>query len=329
MRNFVAFVSRVSITLGEKYDESEFTDSIRNILTSLGLFEILNNPLQDEKSAKLTGKPVKLLNPLSLDMAYLRTSLIPGALRAIAHNIRNGQKNLAFFEIGNVFNLYTEESIKSFENFSEERRLLLILSGKEREKGWNTPQKEVDFFSLKGLVDSFLTKFPLDNVLNDSYYHSADTIYAYYFTKNLNNNVIGSGGIIKKDVLKQFDIGQDVFCFEFNLEYLRNVSGNGRYYSEPIKYPKVIRDFAFIFDKSITYEEVIRFIKKKGSGLLKEVKLFDLFEQESIGRNKKSMAFTLEYQSENRTLTEEEVEKEFSSLISSIEKKFDAKLRGV
>jgi phenylalanyl-tRNA synthetase beta chain len=327
--NNIPAVSKVSITLGEKYDESEFTDSIRNILTSLGLFEILNNPLQDEKSAKLTGKPVKLLNPLSLDMAYLRTSLIPGALRAIAHNIRNGQKNLAFFEIGNVFNLYTEESIKSFENFSEERRLLLILSGKEREKGWNTPQKEVDFFSLKGLVDSFLTKFPLDNVLNDSYYHSADTIYAYYFTKNLNNNVIGSGGIIKKDVLKQFDIGQDVFCFEFNLEYLRNVSGNGRYYSEPIKYPKVIRDFAFIFDKSITYEEVIRFIKKKGSELLKEVKLFDLFEQESIGKNKKSMAFTLEYQSENRTLTEEEVEKEFSSLISSIEKKFDAKLRGV
>lgn len=320
-------VSSISITLEKKYDESEFVDSIRNILTSLGLFEILNNPLQDEKSAKLTGKPVKLLNPLSLDMAYLRTSLIPGALRVIAHNIRNGQKNLAFFEIGNVFNLNTKESIKSFKDFIEERRLLLILSGNESEKGWNSSQKVVDFFSLKGLVDSFLTKFPLDNVLNDSYYHSIDTIYAYYFTKNLNKSVIGSGGVIKKDVLKQFDIDQDVFCFEFNLKYLK--SRNNKYYSEPIKYPKVIRDFAFIFDKTVSYEEVIQFIRKKGSELLKEAKLFDLFEHESMGKNKKSMAFTLEYQSEKGTLTEEEVEKEFLNLISSIEKKFDAKLRGI
>lgn len=321
-------VSKITITLEKKYDESEFADKIRNISTSLGLFEILDNPLQDEKSATLTGNPVKLLNPLSLDMEYLRTSLIPGALNVIAHNIRNGQKNLFFFEIGNIFNLRSEKGIKSFEDFSEEQRLLIILSGKESEKGWNSSEKEVDFFSLKGLVDSFLRKFTLDNVLNDSYYHSTNTIYAYSFTKNLNNNTIGSGGILKKEVLKQFDIGQDVFCFELNLEYLKNLSAI-RNYSELIKYPKVIRDFAFIFDKSVTYDQVIKFIRKKGSDLLKEVKLFDLFEHESIGGNKKSMAFTLEYQSEKRTLTEEEVEKDFLNLISSVERNFNAKLRGV
>ncbi len=191
-------VSRIFITLEKKYDESEFADKMRNLVTALGLYEILNNPLQDEKSAKLTGNSIKLLNPLSADLAYLRTSLIPGALSVIAHNIRNGQKNLAFFEIGNVFNLHSNQEVKSFEDFSEERKLLLVLSGKVSEKGWNTPEKEADFFSLKGLVDSFLTKFSLDNVLNDSYYHNSETIYAYNFAKNLKKSIIGSGGISKK-----------------------------------------------------------------------------------------------------------------------------------
>lgn len=321
-------VSRISITLEKKYDESEFTDKVRNIAIALGLFEILNNPLQDEKSAGLTGNPIKLLNPLSADMAYLRTSLIPGALSVIAHNIRNGQKNLAFFEIGNVFNLYSKEEPKSFDDFSEERKLLIVVTGKVSEKGWNTTEKEVDFFSLKGLVDSLLTKFSLDNVLNDSYYHNSETIYAYNYAKNLKKSIIGSGGLVKKEVLKQFDINQDVFCFEFNLEFLKNLESSEKHYSEPVKYPKVVRDFAFIFDKTVTYEEVIKSIKKESSELLKEVNLFDLFENEDIGKDRKSMAFTLEYQSDNRTLTEEEVEKEFLKLISSIEKNFNAILRG-
>ena len=321
-------VSRISITLEKKYDESEFTDKVRNATTALGLFEILNNPLQDERSAKLTGKPMKLLNPLSADMAYLRTSLLPGALSVVAHNIRNGQKNLAFFEIGNVFNRLLNDEIQSFKDFSEEKKLLIVLSGKVSEKGWNSKEKEADFYSLKGLVDSFLTKFSLDNVLNDSYNHNGNTIYAYNFTKKLKNDIIGTGGIVKKEVLKQFDVNQDVFCFELNLEFLKNFETSEKHYSEPVKYPKVVRDFAFIFDKSVPYENVIKSIKKESSELLKEVNLFDLFENEDIGKDKKSMAFTLEYQSDSRTLTEEEVEKEFMRLISSVEKNFNAKLRG-
>ena len=101
-----------------------------------------------------------------------------------------------------------------------------------------------------------------------------------------------------------------------------------RKYSEPLKYPKVIRDFAFIFDNNVEYDEVEKFIKKEGSELLRSVKLFDQFENESIGMGKKSLAFNLEYYSEKRTLTEDEVEKEFSRLIKSVTNKFNAKLRG-
>ena len=215
------------------------------------------------------------------------------------------------------------------EDFIEERRLLFILTGKERKKKWNSTEKVVDFFLLKGLVDSFITKFSLDNVLNDSYYHSGNRNFAYYFTKNLKEKVIGLGGKVSKDVLKQYDIDQDVYCFELYLEELKEIQQRKKFYSLPIKFPKVVRDFAFILDKYITYEELINFIKAEGSNLLNNVKLFDLFENESIGNDKKSMAFSLEYQAKDRTLTEDEVEKEFLHLIKLIEKKFNAKLRGI
>jgi len=168
-----------------------------------------------------------------------------------------------------------------------------------------------------------------DILLNDSYYHSENTFFDYYFTKNSSDSSIGSGGRIKKDVLKQFDINQDVFCFEFNLDRLSQLRKTFKSYVEPVKYPKVVRDFSFIFDKSVTYRDIFKFVKEKGSILLKEIKLFDLFESESLGKDKKSMAFTLNFQADDRTLTEEEVEKEFLSLIKLIEEKFNAKLRGI
>jgi len=97
---------------------------------------------------------------------------------------------------------------------------------------------------------------------------------------------------------------------------------------ESSKFPKIFRDFAFIFDKAILAEEIIAHIKSEGSVLLKTVKLFDIFEGESVGVNKKSLAFSLEYGSDDRTLTEVEVEKDFTALIKSITQKFNATLRG-
>lgn len=99
--------------------------------------------------------------------------------------------------------------------------MLFIISGKEQDKGWNTEVIDSDFYLLKGLVDSFLAKVSLDNVLNDSYYAAANEIYAYYLTKNSNGVELGKGGKIKSDVLKQFDINQDVYCFEFNFTHLK------------------------------------------------------------------------------------------------------------
>ncbi len=322
-------ISKINITLGEKFDELEFADRIRNAATSLGFFEMINNPLQGEKSASVVGNKIRVLNPQSADMMYLRTSLIPGALSVVAKNNNVGEKDLALFEIGNIFNQKNLNSaINSFDDFIEKQTVIFLVSGKSSLKKWNSDEKNFDFYYLKGLVDSFIMNISLDNVLNDSYYHNAESIYDISFCKSYENTVLGSGGKVKKEVLKQFDIHQDVFCFEFDVELLKKIPVKEKHFVEPLKYPKIVRDFAFVFDKNISYEEVSAFIKKSGSELLKSVDLFDLFESEALGGNKKSMAFTLEYFSESRTLTEEEVEKEFLNLISSVTKNFNAKLRG-
>ncbi len=305
-------VERIAVTLGAKTDESDFTDKIKNIATGLGLSEMINNPLQSDKTASISGNKIAVLNPQSIDMAYLRTSLIAGALPTIAKNINVGEKDLEFYEIGNVFNQKPEHNeIKSFEDFTEEQKILVVLTGKKIRKSWQASEMYHDFYSLKGVVESLLAKISLDNVLSDSYYHNENTIFDYYFTKNHGGTEIGIGGLVKKNVLKQFDIQQDVFCFEFNLDLLKSIKKTEKRYTELLKYPKVVRDFAFIFDKDITYQEVMEFIKKSGSKLLKAVQLFDLFQSEQLGSNKQSMAFTLEYFATDRTLTEDEVEKEF------------------
>jgi len=321
-------VTKINITLEKKTDETEIDEKIRQAATSLGFFEMINNPLQSENEVKIYGNPVKLANPLSADMEYLRSTLLSGALLTVSKNLRQGVKDIKLFELGNVFNKTNDNEIKSFDDFIENQNLLFILSGKEQDKTWNTDEKQSDFYLLKGLVDSFLSKVSLDNVLNDNYYAAANEIYAYYLTKNSNGVELGRGGKIKSDVLKQFDINQDVYCFEFDLTKLKTVNTKSRRYLEPLKYPKMVRDFAFVLDKSVKYLDVKEFIKKKSSSLLKEVSVFDVFESDSLGENKKSIAFTLEFYDESRTLTEEEVEKDFNNLISLITKEFNAQLRG-
>ena len=321
-------VTKINITLEKKSDDTEFDEKIRQLATSLGFFEMINNPLQSEQDAQLTGKPIRISNPLSADMEYLRTSLLPGALITVAKNIRQGVKDLKLFEIGNVFNKINESIIKTFDDFVENQKLLFLISGNEQQKSWNTDEKKMDFYFLKGYIDSFIKKISLDNVLIDSYYSSANEIYAYHLTKNFNKIVLGAGGKLNEDVLKKYDINQDVYSFEFDLTQIRLIESKPKQYIEPLKYPKVIRDFAFIFDKSVQYLDIKNFILKNSSSLLKDVQLFDVFESETFGNDKKSLALTLEFYDEDRTLTEDEVEKDFSNLIKLITKEFNAQLRG-
>lgn len=321
-------ISKISVTLNKRIDESEFTDKLRSAASSLGFFEMINNPLVSERLASFERNPIQILNPQNKDMEYLRNSMLPGSLAVVARNINAGEKDLRLFELGNIFCKNIEGEIKSFSDFSESQKLIFIITGRITRKEWFSNERNCDIFDLKGAINSFLSKISLDYSVNDSYYHDGNILFEYTFTKSFEHNVLGTGGKVKKEVREKFEIDQDVYAFEFDVNSLKNVNAAAKKFVEPSKYPKVLRDFAFILDKSVKAADIISFIKENSSTLLKDVKLFDLYEGESIGIENKSLAFTLEYYADDRTLTESEIEGDFNSLIKSVTTKFNAVLRG-
>ena len=323
----IPVVEKVSITLANKKDDFELEDRVREIAVALGFNEMVNNPLISETISNLTGKPIDISNPQSVDMAYLRTSLLVSALPEISNNINKGEKDIAVFEIGKIFNSL-QNNINSFSDFKEKKKFLFVLTGRKQSRQWYSQEKEYDIYDLKGTISSFLVKFSLDNVLNDSYNSIQNKIYDYQFTVNLKDSVFGVGGKLNNNVLKMFDINQPVFSFEADLTLIDVLLSDKKTFKELLKYPKVLRDFAFLFDKSVKYASVKDFIIKQSSDILKSVELFDVFESSEIRGDKKSMAFSLEYFDFNRTLTDEEVDKDFQSLIKKVTTNFNAVLRG-
>lgn len=320
-------VERITISLEQKTDESEFADLMRDSLTALGFYEILNNTLQKTEIAELTGKPVNVMNPQTIEMASLRTSLIPGVLYSISNNFKVGEKNLKFFEIGKTFNRINE-SVEEFNDFVENEKVIIALTGKMDENEWHSKERKADIFDLKGMIDSFLTKISLDNELTYSYYNFEDKIFEQKIAISRLNEELGCGGLIKKNVLNLFDVEQSVYCFEFDLEKFKTIPKPIRKFKELLKYPKIARDCAFIVDKNVSSEEIMRSIRKGASQLLKNIRIFDIFEGENIGKEKKSMAFSLEYYDINKTLTEKEADEDFNNSINSVLKEHNAKLRG-
>ncbi len=321
-------ISRIGITLQEKIDETSFTSELKEILSGLGFNEMYSTTLQGEKSANLTGNAIKLLNPSSIEMSFLRTSLIPGGIETVKKNLNVKEKNIMLFEIGKVFQKVNEK-IESFDDFIEQERLLVLLAGNANEKKWYAAERNFDFFDLKGYVFALFKKKNLDNFIPYSYNNVGKNLFDFCFEQKYENRVIGYGGRISKEVLKGYDIDKDVYCYELIIDEFKKLSGNPQKFKELLRYPKIQRDFAFVFDKKIEFTEIESFIRKNSSGLLKELSLFDVFESESLGSDKRSLAFSLAYYDYERTLTEEEVEKEFYNLIEKIKIEYKAVLRGV
>ncbi|MCF8243495.1 MAG: phenylalanine--tRNA ligase subunit beta, partial [Melioribacteraceae bacterium] len=233
-------VQKISITLDKTIDQSQYKDELRNHLTGMGFYEIITNSLLSEETAQKFGSAITILNPQSTEMANTRPSLLPGTLGTIARNLNVKQPNLSLFEIGNTF-IKKNEVIKSFDDIEESTHLLLSITGKVNVDQWYTSEREVDFFDLKGFVNELLRKISLDNVLVDSYYHNNSLYLDYSLTKSYDGNVIAEGGKVKKEVLQLFDIDQDVFVFDINIDLLKKIPTTQKVYSEPLKYPKVVR----------------------------------------------------------------------------------------
>jgi len=325
----IPVIDSIQISLDENVNQMEFVEDLKNNFIAFGFNEIVTNSLWNFDRSSKFGSPIRILNPQNNDMTHLRTSMIPGLLKTISNNIKVQEKNLMLFEAGHIFISKSENEIKSFDDFEEKEVLSFALTGNKFSKEWyNSSDQKYDLFDVKGVIADFLVNnFSLhfDKILFEM---GNASNYEYFFEVKIDNNSLGNGGEIDKHLLEIYDIEQKVYVFTFAVDKLKSLAQVEKRFNKLLKFPKVLRDFAFVVDRNVSAGEIEKVIRNKSSKLLKNIKLFDIFESKSVGEGKKSLAFELEYFDVSRTLTEEEVDKDFWSVIEVIKKQFNAELRG-
>lgn len=320
-------MNHIQIVLEKNVDQSKYVDELRNKLVGLGFNEMVTNSLLNEEKANLFGKPIALMNPNSKEMSHLRTSLIPGALTTISNNLKVREPNLSLFEIGHTFENVGKGKIKSFDDISEREMLLMVITGNANEDEWHSKARPFTIYDMKGSVEELFSSLSITDKIRSSFVKEENGL------KNLILYSFGKEGIAKigqlnEDILKLYDIEQPVYMAEIDIDKLKAIELGEKKFKPLLKYPKVIRDCAFVLDKKITNSDVEKTIYEGSSKLLKNIKLFDIFESNSLGEGKKSLAFQLEYFDSTRTLTEEEVDKDFWKAIETVKTKLNAQLRG-
>lgn len=320
-------MNHIQIVLEKNVDQSKYVDELRNKLVGLGFNEMVTNSLLNEEKANLFGKPIALMNPNSKEMSHLRTSLIPGALTTISNNLKVREPNLSLFEIGHTFENVGSGKIKSFDDISEREILLMVITGNANEDEWYSKARPFTIYDMKGSVEELFSSLSISDKVNSSLVKEENglkNLIIYSFGKER----IAKIAQLNEDILKLYGIEQQVYMAEIDIDKLKTIELGEKKFQPLLKYPKIIRDCAFILDKKITNSEVEKTIYEGSSKLLKNIKLFDIFESNSLGEGKKSLAFQLEYFDSTRTLTEEEVDKDFWKAIETVKTKLNAKLRG-
>jgi phenylalanyl-tRNA synthetase beta chain len=301
---------------------------IRQWLVGNGLNEIITNSLMEEECAKLFSEhPVILKNPISKDLAAMRPSSLPSLLQTVFHNQNHGVQDVAVFEFGRIYERSEKESkTQAVAGFSEKKVLALAMSGKRSEKRWFAAEEPFDIFHLKGVVESLLRKIVLDK-FSLICYDSSSALTDETIAIEINGTYAGFIGKVKQDLKRHFQIESEVYVAEINLDFLLQVEKGFRHYSPISKYPSVSRDLAFIVDADVTVENMEKRIKQSGGALLTEVSLFDVFQGEALPKNKKSVAFSLEFNSAEKTLEEKEIDAALARIVTEVKTSLSAELR--
>lgn len=309
------------------YEENKtdaFVENLKDIVTGIGFMETLSDGMVSQKHVTIvTPKvhPVQIKNPLSPDTAFMRTSILPGLLDAIRWNKNRSTANLRFFEIGKVFWLNAEGNPSEILEFSA------AITGESRPIAyWGESVEPSNFYQLKGFAETLFGKLNINDVqfasLEDPKYEKDSGI-----SFNIDNEPIGQMGILNQDVLEKADLEKPVYVMQFSVQLLMNAVNSDAKFRPIAKFPAVKRDLAILADKTLKIEDLQQTIAKKGGALLNKVQLFDLYQGDRIPESKKSIAFSLEFISEDRTLTEKEIEPIMLSIIRELEATYQCTLR--
>lgn len=294
-------------------DQDELENNWARTLQGLGFNEVMNNSLT---SVKDETDAVKLLNPLSNDLAFMRKSLLEGLLQNAVYNINRKNQDLKFFEFGKIYH--------KKEKYEERKQLAILVTGRNVAENWLQPKSVTDFYNLKAYVKVLLERLAIDYkevALSDDRFSDA-------LSYEVEGQTLVRIGKVAPVMLKDFDIDQDCFYAEIELEFAQKLRSNNELKFKDIpKFNKIRRDLALLIDKNISYKDLYQSAEKNKSSFIKNINLFDVYEGKNLPEGKKSYAMSFELLNEEKTLEEKEISEVMDSLIKSFQKEFNAELR--
>ena len=306
----------------DETDPQYYLQRFRDKLSGLGFFQHYSNSLQDKKTSNLfSNKSIPMLNPLSNKMAFLRTSLYPGLLKAAELNIKNSTNSLRLYELGNIHS----QNGKKLGDMSEEIKLTGIILGDERINSVHDEKEDHDIFSIKGMLKHIFSDSVFSNL---GIAECKNELYEYGFSLDADGMHIGTFGKISKKLFKLLKIGsKDVFGFDIDIEKIKSFSGE-KVYKSINSLPKISRRINLLLNENDSVDSILKLIQEKGGAYLIEYYPVEIFkDKESIGENKKSVVFEMIFQHKEKTLEDKDVNPIIDEIIDIAQSKFNAKLR--
>lgn len=312
-----------SIATNLKVEDYLVQNKISGVLTSLGFYEMLANSLTNPSYAKLSKSlkedhNITMLNPLSNELSTMRQSMLFGALEALSYNQNRKMPNVKLFEFGKTYH--------NFPNGREEHKhLSLLVSGNTYEDSWVTAQKTTSFFYLKGIVIAVLERLGINNT---SEKETKNSFLAEGISLSKNKKTLVDFGVLKKQVLKAFDVETETLYADFNWDSILAEISTDAFHVLPIpRFPKVKRDFALLLDEEVSFSALQEAAFATEKNLLKDVNLFDVYTGANLPEGKKSYALSFTLLDERKTLTDKQIDKIMKKLQNRFETDFGAQLR--
>ncbi|MDH4270962.1 MAG: phenylalanine--tRNA ligase subunit beta [Candidatus Aminicenantes bacterium] len=300
----------------------ERAKQIRPLLFHYGFNEVINFSFSDAERERLfaTGlEPVEIRNPISARASLLRTTLLGGLLETAAWNRNRGLEAIQVFEMGKVY-------FREDQNFRERLALGLLSTGMRGEPHWRTSSREADFFQLKGECEALLQQLryePFSFGRSEHPFFEPGSCLALVFKEEK----VGCLGEVAERIRDTFDLKQEVWVAEIDLDLLFGKQPRPFVYQPVAKYPSIVRDVSLLVPREVAYQDIQKAIEKLPLPILEEVQLIDRYSGESVPQDKISLSFRFIYRHLQRTLLAEEVDKAEQQVLSQLKRNFGVQLR--
>ncbi len=309
------------ISLDTGYSFRKFCEDVKEFFVYAGLNEAINYSFTSSELLKLITpeiEPIKLLNPLTEELEVLRTNILTGLLKNVSDNLKFKNLNLKFFEIGKIF----------LPENNERTEISGVFCGFISEPVWNIPQRKVDFFDVKGILEAFFKKFRIENVFFEYPENLNFIVKNKSAVIKIKNEIVGWLGEIHPDILEKFEIENvEVIAFNLNLEKIYNFIKIIPEFSEISKFPYIERDLALLVDEDINSEVILKEIKNVEAKLIQKIFIFDVYKGKNIPEGKKSIAIKIIFQDKSKTLKDERVNKIIDKILKVLDEKYGIKIR--